>query len=254
MGGYYGLAFLVGVASLLSTGQCDVSCRGQDGRPGEAGVLGRNGMPGPKGEKGEPAVMAAGPEVGGVLLKLKGEQGSRGSPGIMGPKGLYGDLGHAGPYGEPGIPGPPGVGGMRSNQDTTHTQAAFSVVRTSVSYPAYDQRITFQKANINEQASRVQRVTGVFTCKVPGVYYFVFHSMSKVSMCLRLVSQALGDKKLGFCDYNTRNQPQLLSGGVVLQLAVGEVVWLESFKDQQPASVLTDNQEKQIVFTGFLIF
>lgn len=54
MGGYYGLVVLVGVASMLTTGQCDVSCRGTDGRPGEAGAPGRDGHPGPKGEKGEP--------------------------------------------------------------------------------------------------------------------------------------------------------------------------------------------------------
>ena len=54
MGEYYGLAVAVGVALLLSTGQCDVSCKGLDGRPGEAGPLGRDGWPGQKGEKGEP--------------------------------------------------------------------------------------------------------------------------------------------------------------------------------------------------------
>lgn len=54
MGGYFGLAVLVGVALLLATGQCDVNCRGMDGHAGEKGAPGRNGWPGLKGEKGEP--------------------------------------------------------------------------------------------------------------------------------------------------------------------------------------------------------
>lgn len=54
MGGYYGLLVLVGVALLLATGRCDVSCTGRDGQPGQAGIPGRNGWAGAKGEKGEP--------------------------------------------------------------------------------------------------------------------------------------------------------------------------------------------------------
>lgn len=54
MGKYFGLAVMVGVALLLSTGQCAVNCKGEDGHPGKLGIKGRDGLPGPKGEKGEP--------------------------------------------------------------------------------------------------------------------------------------------------------------------------------------------------------
>lgn len=54
MGGYYGLVVLMGLALLLTTGQCDVSCGGRDGHAGVTGTPGRNGWPGAKGEKGEP--------------------------------------------------------------------------------------------------------------------------------------------------------------------------------------------------------
>ncbi|KAI4796487.1 hypothetical protein KUCAC02_026943 [Chaenocephalus aceratus] len=94
--------------------------------------------------------------------------------------------------------------------------------------------------------------TGHFTCRVPGVYYFTFHSMAKVSMCLNIASQALTNS-LGFCDYN-RNADQVLSGGVVLQLAAGQKVWLESFRDQQRPNEQRDSQAKQIIFSGFLLF
>lgn len=47
---------------------------------------------------------------------------------------------------------------------------------------------------------------------------------------------------------------QVLSGGVVLQLAAGHKVWLESFKDQQKDAETSDPQSKTIIFSGFLIF
>lgn len=54
MGEYYGLAVVLVVALLLSTGQCDVRCGGTDGHPGQPGGPGRDGWAGVKGEKGQP--------------------------------------------------------------------------------------------------------------------------------------------------------------------------------------------------------
>lgn len=47
---------------------------------------------------------------------------------------------------------------------------------------------------------------------------------------------------------------QVLSGGVVLELAVGEKVWLESFKEAQRDTEINNVQQKQIIFNGFLLF
>lgn len=47
---------------------------------------------------------------------------------------------------------------------------------------------------------------------------------------------------------------QVLSGGVVLQLAAGHKVWLESFKELQKDAETKDLQGKSIIFSGFLIF
>ncbi|XP_039653620.1 complement C1q subcomponent subunit C-like [Perca fluviatilis] len=252
MGGYYGLAVLVGVSLLLTTGQCDVSCSGLDGRPGERGAPGRDGYPGAKGEKGEPVVMVEGPVDPGVLLRLKGEIGNRGSQGVMGPKGYRGALGTAGSPGTAGRPGPDGKSiGHGGQQSHLQARSAFSVIRTDRSYPRVGQVVTFQNTVVNTPED-FNAATGHFTCRVSGVYYFTFHSVAKVSVCLYIASDALLDK-LGFCDYN-RNSEQVLSGGVVLQLTARQKVWLESFKDQQRPSELTDSQEKQIIFSGFLLF
>lgn len=47
---------------------------------------------------------------------------------------------------------------------------------------------------------------------------------------------------------------QVLSGGVVLELAVGQTVGLESFKDAQRDTEVNDVQPKQIIFNGFLLY
>uniref|UniRef100_A0A3P8ZY62 C1q domain-containing protein n=1 Tax=Esox lucius TaxID=8010 RepID=A0A3P8ZY62_ESOLU len=217
------------VAVLLSLGRCQDVCRAQDGEKGAAGTPGRDGRPGAKGEKGEPALQL----VAGLPHIQKGAKGSRGFPGDMGPKGLAGDLGPEGPPGPRGRAGPSGKGRIPSLQH----RAAFSVSRNDTSYPSWNRPLTYNKAITS--SSLIYLASGIFTCSTPGVYYFVFHSETKVSMCLYLRSDTLGDRKLGFCDYNIRSNIQ---------------VWLEPFKDKQQDSVRNDKKEKNIVFNGFLLF
>ncbi|XP_058488628.1 complement C1q subcomponent subunit C-like isoform X2 [Solea solea] len=250
MRGYFGIA--VGVALLLTTGQCDTSCGGIDGLHGVLGVAGRDGWPGEKGQKGEPGSVSSG-LVDGSVLKLRGERGSRGLQGPMGPKGYHGDVGAAGHPGKPGRRGPSGDI-LNQGQSGRQAHVAFSVIRRDRSYPrpagSGSQTITYQSTVVNKPGDIVA-ATGIFTCRVPGVYYFTFHSVAKVSMCLRIASQAVA---LGFCDYNRGKSDHVLSGGAVLQLTLGQRVWLESFRDQQTESDMRDTQDKQIIFNGFLLF
>lgn len=251
MGGYYGLAVLVGVASVLTSCRCDENCRGRDGQAGQAGIPGRDGLSGVKGQKGEPAVMTGGPVDAAALLRLKGETGNRGPPGLMGLKGYRGDLGTIGDLGNRGLPGPDGRNVDQGTDSSQQARSAFSVIRTDPSYPSYNRPVTYQTSVVNIRDD-FDLVTGHFTCRVPGVYYFTFNSVAKVSMCLRIASTTALSQP-GFCDYN-RNYDQVLTGGVVLQLTAGQKVWLESFKDRQADSEARDTNEKQITFSGFLIF
>ncbi|XP_072237627.1 complement C1q tumor necrosis factor-related protein 2-like [Leuresthes tenuis] len=252
MGSYYCLEVLVGVALLLSTVQCDVGCKGTDGHAGMEGAPGRDGWPGDKGQKGEPAEKPNGPVDPSALLKLKGEMGSPGPQGSMGPKGYRGDLGAAGLPGMAGPPGPDGRSISQGKASISQDHSAFSVIRTDTRYPSYEQKITYQDIVVNNPGDF--KNTGEFICRIPGVYYFTFHSVAKVSMCLAIVSDSM-DNELGFCDYHRgRVYEQVLSGGVVLQLTARQKVWLKSFKETQSDTDPRDIQDKKIIFNGFLLF
>ncbi|XP_054906149.1 complement C1q subcomponent subunit A-like [Poeciliopsis prolifica] len=256
MGADFVCAVLSVVALLLSTVECDVNC---NGRPGELGPPGRDGLAGMKGQKGEPAVWVDDQVDPNMLLRLKGDKGNSGPHGPIGPQGYRGNVGAAGAAGRPGPPGPAGVnrnaGQSLSNQGTP---AAFSVKRNVAKYPPFNQKITYQEAIVNTGNS-FDINTGIFTCRTPGFYYFTFHSVAKVSMCLALVKEGEAEK-IVFCDENVRNSDQVLSGGVVLELTAGQKVWLESYRDQQQSLQIQkdadarDVREKLIIFNGFLIF
>ncbi|XP_008406589.1 complement C1q subcomponent subunit A-like [Poecilia reticulata] len=256
MGADFVCAVVFTVALLLSAVECDVNC---NGHPGERGPPGRDGLAGMKGQKGEPAAWVDGPVDPSMLLRLRGDKGNSGPQGPIGPKGYRGDVGAAGVAGQPGPAGPVGINlnsGQSSSNQNTHS--AFSVKRNVNQYPPFNQKITYQEAVVNTNNNFVIN-TGIFTCTTPGFYYFTFLSVAKVSMCLGLVKEGEAEK-IVFCDENTRNSDQVLSGGVVLELTAGQKVWLESYKDQQQSLQIAkdadarDVRDKLIVFNGFLIF
>ncbi|XP_067359976.1 complement C1q subcomponent subunit A [Channa argus] len=249
MGDYQELVILVGVALFLTLGKCSDSCRGENGHAGVPGTSGRDGWPGEKGQKGEPAVKKNDPVDVGVLWNLKGEPGNRGAQGSMGTQGFAGVTGPGGPAGHPGRPGPDGRG--QGENSPQQSRSAFSAIRTENSLPRLNQPVTFQRTVVNTMGD-FNTATGHFTCRVAGVYYFTFHSVAKVSMCLQIASDGAAPQRLGFCDYHKDRNDQVLSGGVVLKLVAGQKVWLQSFRDQQ--TDVGDISEKQIIFNGFLLF
>ncbi|XP_062867388.1 complement C1q subcomponent subunit A [Trichomycterus rosablanca] len=240
------LSGVVWVALFFPCSLCQDTCRLQDGKPGEPGVPGRDGWHGQKGEKGEPGLQVELSKE--VLIGFKGD---RGDSGPVGPPGLEGFSGEIGPPGPAGPPGSSGSPGSLSGRSLDASKAAFSVVRTTSDRPKYNTPITFNKilTNVNQDFDPHK---GYFTCKIPGVYYFVFHSVSDGDLCLRLCSDKSA-VKLHFCDFNQSKASQVLSGGVVFELAKGNRVWIEPF--QNSVGGTEKNQMAGVnVFNGFLLF
>ncbi|TSQ12715.1 F-box only protein 40 [Bagarius yarrelli] len=228
---------------------CQDFCRVQDGKPGEPGVSGRDGWPGQKGDKGEPGLQVQLSKE--ALAAFKGDEGEDGPVGDIGAKGFSGSLGPPGPVGPPGNPGS-STGEIISKKD----QAAFTAVRKTNKNPDYNRPVEFSEelANLNNDFNIK---TGYFTCKIAGVYYFVFHSVSEGDLCLNLLSDNDARVSLKFCDFNQRKTSisQVMSGGVVIKLNKGHKVWLEPFKFAGHSRETNKMSKTEMtVFSGFLIF
>lgn len=211
------------------------SCPVIPGMPGMPGLPGRDGRNGAKGEKGEP---------GQASSVVGSQKGDRGDPGAMGPMGKRGQSGEPGEPGIPGVPGPPGEQGDAGQ--VGQERAAFSVARGTNEFPARNSVIRFTKVitNLNNDYNTQ---TGRFRCRVPGMYYFVYHaSIEEDRLCVNLkLEQTL---LASFCDHR-RNKRQVTSGGLAVYVSRDQEVWLET-KDYRG---MRGNPQGYSIFSGFLL-
>ncbi|NXQ34846.1 C1QA protein, partial [Alaudala cheleensis] len=227
------LAAVLGVALLE-----DGVCKAPDGKNGSPGVPGRDGRPGQKGDMGEPGRAALG-------TITKGSDGDEGEPGPPGIPGLRGPPGMPGPMGLPGVPGPPGQKGSAGDA-LEHPRPAFSASRLSP--PRRGTTVVFDRIITNQENSYSPQ-TGVFTCRIPGLYYFAFQVVSSGDLCLSITKNGL--RVASFCDNNSHGILQVNSGSSVLSLAVDDQVSLTT--DSAQASSIYSGSEADSVFSGFLV-
>lgn len=141
--------------------------------------------------------------------------------------------------GLPGEPGEPGVYKQRY-------QSAFSVTRQTIQPPSKDVPVVFNHVITNTN-NDYDTTTGKFTCKFPGLYYFVFHTSHIANLCITLYKNK--SKMASFCDHKT-NTMQVSSGGILLHLVAGNEVWLAV--NEYNGIVGTGNSDS--IFSGFLLF
>ncbi|XP_012624126.2 protein HP-20 homolog isoform X1 [Microcebus murinus] len=177
------------------------------------------------------------------LQRPRGPPGSRGPPGPPGPQGLPGFPGLAG---FPGLPGPPGAPGSPGEiiQCPCNRQSAFTV-KLSGKLPSPAKPVTFTEVLYNAQ-NDLKEDTGVFTCRVPGIYHFhIDVELQHCKMTIWLMKNqtpVLEKRQLSTKEY--RN----LSGTLTLPLNAGEKVWLEAeVETEEPSQARTT-----IYFSGFL--
>ncbi|XP_070633089.1 complement C1q subcomponent subunit C isoform X1 [Bos indicus] len=218
-------------------GQTETYCYGIPGMPGLPGAPGKDGYDGLPGPKGEPGIPAA--------PGTRGPKGQKGDPGTPGYPGKNGPMGTPGIPGAPGTMGPPGEPGVEGRYKQKH-QSVFSVTRQTVQFPEANSLVKFNRVITNPQG-HYDKDSGKFTCKVPGLYYFVFHTSHTSNLCVLLYRS--GFKVATFCDHMT-SAKQVSSGGVLLRLQEGQQVWLAV--NDYNGMVGTEGSDS--VFSGFLLF
>lgn len=226
--------------SSASTCQGPALIPGIPGMPGKPGDNGQDGTDGTKGERGPPGQTEDVRDFG-----EKGEPGEPGFPGKVGPRGP------AGSKGPPGSPGPRGPKGESGDSESSQ-QSAFSASRGLTLMPRRFQPVRFDRVitNIN---NHYESRYGRFVCQVPGLYYFTYHITSRGNLCIHLKKASpstRGEKIVAFCDY-AYNSFQVTTGGVVLQVEVGETVWLEPTERN---NLIGGTEGADSIFSGFLLF
>ena len=268
------MAFLVGAyggvppevepqSSSPEMGSC-TCCPGHPGTNGVPGIPGPYGPPGPAGPKGDPGIKLPGP---------KGDRGDRGvdgapgKPGLRGPEGGPGIAGSRGLTGDPGFPGETGLKGERGPRgpkgsmgfpgakgDPGDILSRSSIVAFSASLAFQFEGETGDTITFGEVETNIGEAydaqTGVFTCSVPGVYFF---SVSITSLAATTRPWAdlkkNGNRLLGVYDNHPSYHHQS-SNSVITILAEGDRVWLESRKS---GASIDGNDNKLSTFSGFLI-
>ncbi|XP_072040737.1 complement C1q tumor necrosis factor-related protein 4-like [Amphiura filiformis] len=242
---------------------------GAAGAAGAAGTPGNNGLPGRDGIKGE-----AGRK--GDL----GERGERGEAGLLGPQGPSGDLGEHGLQGIPGKVGPGGIAGMNGSNGRPGSdgspgpagspgssglkgqkgeaggqrRSAFSVVKTSPQTGNSGDTLTFDVIETNI-GGHYSSSTHRFTCQIPGTYVFMF-TIASVSSSHdpHVYLMKDGSRKTLAIVRETDSGGSIYlqaSQGVVLQLDVGNQVWLQFGSS---GDAVHGYPNESTTFSGFLLY
>ncbi|XP_068173426.1 complement C1q tumor necrosis factor-related protein 5 isoform X2 [Antennarius striatus] len=207
-------------------------CTSHPGIPGSPGVHGSPGQPGRDGRDGRDAAPGE-----------KGQKGDTGDPGETGARGLTGDRGDPGEKGDAGKPGECAVA----------PKSAFSA-KLSEGLPlplTVGSVVCFDKAIINEQGD-YNSETGRFTCKVPGVYYFVIHAtVYRASLQFDLMKNGHTVASY-FQFFGNWPKPASLSGSSLLHLIPGDQVWVQMAMAEYNGFYSSSKTDS--TFTGFLVY
>uniref|UniRef100_A0A3B4VQX0 Otolin 1b n=1 Tax=Seriola dumerili TaxID=41447 RepID=A0A3B4VQX0_SERDU len=221
--------------------------KGERGDPGSPGIPGGMGIPGMNGKHGSPGPVG--------VRGDPGPPGSQGEPGVSGPQGPQGIRGMPGSKGDRGYPGMRGERGVRGikgakGSGVPQKRSAFSVgISPRKSFPPSGFPIRFDKVFYNEE-NHFNATSNSFTCVHAGVYVFSFHITVR-NQPLRATLVVNGSRRVRTRDSLYGQDIDQASTLVVLRLAVGDQVWMETLRDWNGAYA---SSEDDSIFSGFLLY
>uniref|UniRef100_A0A8D0C9V8 Collagen type X alpha 1 chain n=1 Tax=Salvator merianae TaxID=96440 RepID=A0A8D0C9V8_SALMN len=222
---------------------------GVPGIPGAKGLPGPAGLPGPSGAQGEQGPAGAPGKPGPIgpagnigPQGLRGVAGENGIPGLKGPPGIPGTKGPIGPPGIPGIPGSKGETGL-----TGTPVSAFTAI-LSKAYPTAAVPIRFDKILYNRQ-QHYDPKSGIFTCRIPGLYYFAYHVHVKGTHVWVGLYKNGSPIMYTFDEYKKGYLDQA-SGSAVIDLMENDQVWLQLPNSE--SNGLYSSEYVHSSFSGFL--
>ncbi|XP_075999069.1 otolin 1b [Genypterus blacodes] len=232
-------------------GECGIlgerGLKGDRGESGPPGTLGQMGIPGTNGKHGTPGPLGVRGDPG-----ASGRQGDQGVKGPQGPEGMRGLLGPKGDRGYPGMRGDRGFRGFKGAKGSglQPPHSAFSVgISPRKSFPPSGFPIRFDKVFYNDE-NHFNLSSNSFTCVHPGVYVFSFHITVR-NQPLRATLVVNGSRRVRTRDSLFGQDIDQASTLVVLRLAVGDQVWMETFRDWNGAYA---SSEDDSIFSGFLLY
>jgi collagen type X alpha len=126
--------------------------------------------------------------------------------------------------------------------------SAFSAVLTTA-YPTAGQPIAFNQVLYNGE-NHYDAHSGVFSCQVPGLYYFSYHMHVNGANALVALYHNEEPVLFSYDEYNKGFLDQL-SGSTVLQLQVHDRVFIQVPDEESNGVFAADNVHCS--FSGFLI-
>uniref|UniRef100_A0A4W4FRB0 C1q domain-containing protein n=1 Tax=Electrophorus electricus TaxID=8005 RepID=A0A4W4FRB0_ELEEL len=228
---------------------------GKSGSPGRDGEPGAMGPPGLKGQSGSPGIGIPGkPGENGAPgdtgpVGSPGVTGQKGEPGAKGPTGYTGATGPMGPTGAQGPRGFQGERGATGEKGVPGTPMSAFTVSILTPYPPSGTPIKFDHIVYNSD-HHYDPETGLFTCQVPGIYYFSYSMHVNGANALVALYKNSDPVMFTYDEYNKGFLDQM-SGSVVLHLNEQDTVYVQVPDDEANGVFAADNVHCS--FSGFLI-